>query len=108
LDPKTLAALEQTQWDIRLNNLSNTFKAIDNPSKITDSKYHPPCSKGVYDCENCKRADKAQCKRDVYFCRDDLTCQRYNLNDYHCSHGGGPACNLWRRKSNLMIETGGL
>ena len=72
MDPKTLAPLEQEQWGIRLNNLSNTFKDIN------QSKYHPPCSKGVYDCENCKRDDKAHCKRDVYFCRDDLTCPNYS------------------------------
>src|SRR5674476_243540 len=70
------------------------------------SIYHPPCSKGVYDCENCKRKDKAQCKHDVYFCRDDLTCPNYNLNNYNCSHGGGPTCPLWCRKTKMMIEAG--
>jgi hypothetical protein len=74
-----------------------------------ESKYHPPCSKGDYNnCEKCLHPKKQLCKRDVYFCRDDLTCLKYSLFNYHCCHGGGPACNLWRRKTNQIIETGGV
>jgi hypothetical protein len=71
-------------------------------SSKLDSKYHPPCSKGVYDCGSCRRPDKSQCTKDLYFCRDDLTCPGYDLNKYKCCHGGGVVCRHWCHHTNIM------
>jgi hypothetical protein len=68
------------------------------------SKYHPPCSLGVYDCERCLHPNKSLCARDLYFCRDDRRCPNYDLLNYHCCHGGGPSCRVWKLQTNFMAE----
>jgi hypothetical protein len=64
-------------------------------------KFHPICSKGVYDCVSCP-AEKF-CSHQIYFCRDDLTCPDYSFFNITCVRGGGVGCAKWRRHSNKMI-----
>jgi hypothetical protein len=68
------------------------------------TKKIPLCAYGSYDCKNCvhpqvaktiRENDLGPCEGEIYFCRFATeynimaACKQFNLQNYHCTHGGG-------------------
>lgn len=108
---KSGSNLRESDCEVRLKAQDTKLSDLLSSPQREAPHYRPPCAGGVYDCEACEL--KANCSRDIYFCRDaflylptgqNISCPDYSFSNYRCTHGGGTACIAWRTRSDRMIK----